>query len=211
MDRRTGSFDMRGLSEAEARDRLAADGPNELPRQGVRSMPRILVEVMREPMLALLVGGGIVYLLLGDVHEALILLAFACLSIVITVAQEARTEHALEALRDLTSPRALVIRDGERRRIPGRDVVCGDLILLGEGDRVPADGLIVENEGLEVDESLLTGESVPVHKACADAGQDAAMERPGGYGRPFAYSGTLGCADRRWSVSWRPANAARSA
>jgi Ca2+-transporting ATPase len=178
---------MHGLSEAEASQRLAVDGPNELVRQRQRSVMRILIEVMREPMLALLVGGGVVYLLLGDVHEALILLVFAGLSIVITVAQEARTERSLEALRDLTSPRALVIR----RRIPGREVVCGDLVLLGEGDRVPADGLIVENEGLEADESLLTGESVPVRKAHATAGQDLVMERPGGDGRPFAFSGTL--------------------
>jgi Ca2+-transporting ATPase len=98
--------------------------------------------VLREPMLALLLVGGIVYLALGDLKEAIILVAFATMSIVITVVQETRTERVLEALRDLTSPRALVIRGGERKRIAGRDVVRGDLIVLSEGDRVPADAVL---------------------------------------------------------------------
>ena len=98
-------------------------------------------------MLALLLGGGIVYLLLGDLKEAIILVAFATMSIAITVVQETRTERVLEALRDLTSPRALVIRDGERKRIAGRDVVRGDLIVLSEGDRVPADAVLLQVPG----------------------------------------------------------------
>ena len=128
-----------GLSEAEAQARLEAEGYNELPRPDRRTPLRIVLEVLREPMLALLIAGGVVYLALGDWREALILLVFACLSVVITVVQETRTERVLEALRDLTSPRALVIRDGERNRIPGREVARGDSIVLSEGDRVPAD------------------------------------------------------------------------
>lgn len=89
-------------------------------------------------MLSLLVGGGVVYLLLGDLKEAVILLVFATTSVPITAVQEARTERVLEALRDLTSPRALVIRDGERTRIAGREVVRGDLVVLAEGDRAAA-------------------------------------------------------------------------
>ena len=111
---------MRGLSESEAQTRLKAEGCNELPRPDKRTPLRIVLEVVREPMLALLLGGGVIYLVLGDLKEALILLAFATMSILITVVQEARTERVLEALRDLTSPRALVIRDGERKRIAGR-------------------------------------------------------------------------------------------
>jgi P-type Ca2+ transporter type 2C len=103
---------------------------------------RIIFDVLREPMLALLLAGGVVYLLLGSREEALILLAFACLSVGITVVQEARTERVLEALRDLTSPRALVIRDGQRQRIAGREVARGDVIVLAEGDRVPADAAL---------------------------------------------------------------------
>ena len=154
-----------GLTASEAAQRLARDGVNELAQAKGRSGLRILLDVLREPMLALLLGGGVIYLLLGSREEAVILLVFACLSIGITVAQEARTERVMEALRDLTSPRALVIRDGTRRRIAGREVVVGDLILLAEGDRVPADALLSEATGLSVDESLLTGEALPVAKA----------------------------------------------
>lgn len=157
-----------GLSEEEARRRQALEGYNELPHGGGRSVVRIFGEVVREPMLALLIAGGVIYLLLGDRTEAILLLAFASLSVVITVVQEARTERVLEALRDLTSPRALVIRGGERKRIAGRDVVRGDLIVLEEGDRVPADAHLIESSHLQADESLLTGESVPVSKADGD-------------------------------------------
>ena len=153
-----------GLSEEEARRRLESEGPNELPHAGRRPVFAIIAEVVREPMLALLIVGGVIYFLLGDRTEALMLLAFACLSVVITVVQEARTDRVLEALRDLTSPRALVIRDGKRKRIAGREVVRGDLLLLGEGDRVAADARLVRAENLNADESLLTGESLPVAK-----------------------------------------------
>ena len=92
---------------------------------------RIVLEVLREPMLALLLAGGVAYLLLGDLTEALILLAFATFSVVVTVVQESRTEHVLEALRDLSAPRAFVIRGGERLHVAGREVVCDDLLAIG--------------------------------------------------------------------------------
>ena len=110
------SVSMSGLSEVEAQTRLQSEGHNELPRQDRRTPLRIVLEVFREPMFALLLGGGFIYLLLGDLKEALILLGFEIMSVAITVIQETRTERVLEALRDLTSPRALVIRDGVRRR-----------------------------------------------------------------------------------------------
>ena len=156
---------LRGLSEDEAGERRKAEGFNELPRQEHRTPLRIVLEVLHEPMLLLLLAGGVIYLLLGDLQEALILLVFASMSVVITVVQETRTERVLEALRDLTSPRALVIRDGVHRRIPGREVVPGDIIVLAEGDRVPADATLLQCQDLQADESLLTGESVPVRKA----------------------------------------------
>ena len=132
-----------GLREADVQARLKTEGYNELPRSERRTPLRIILEVLREPMLALLLGGGAIYLALGDLKDALILLAFATMSVLITVVQETRTERVLEALRDLTSPRALVIRDGERKRVAGREVVRGDFIVLAEGDRVPADALLV--------------------------------------------------------------------
>ncbi len=181
---------LRGLSAAEARARLAGEGPNELPQPDRRTPFRIVLEVVREPMLALLIGGGVIYLALGDMKEAAILLAFGCLSVVITVTQEARTERVLEALRDLTSPRALVIRDGEHLRIAGREVVRGDLIVLAEGDRVAADAHLVEARDLEADESLLTGESIPVRKSASDI-RAPDRPRPGGDDLPVVFSGAL--------------------
>jgi Ca2+-transporting ATPase len=112
-----------GLAEAEARARLEAEGYNELPTSERRSSLRIILEVMREPMMALLLAGGLIYLAIGDAEGAVVLLAFATLSVVITIVQESRTER-----RDLTSPRALVIRDGTRNRIARREVARGDLV-----------------------------------------------------------------------------------
>lgn len=179
-----------GLDSQEALRRLNEDGPNDLPRGDGRSVMRIVLEVLTEPMLALLLAGGAVYLVLGDLREAIVLLVFANVSIAITVIQETRTERVLAALRDLTSPRALVIRDGMRQRIAGREVVRGDLVVLSEGDRVPADAVLVECIDLQADESLLTGESVPVRKV-AGTGQKIAAARPGGDDLPQVFSGTL--------------------
>lgn len=181
-----------GLTQSEARSRLAAEGFNELPQAGRRSPLRIVFEVLREPMLALLIAGGAVYFLLGDLEEALVLLVFACMSVGITVVQEARTERVLETLRDLTSPRALVIREGQQQRIAGREIVRGDLIVLSEGDRVPADARLVTAEGLSADESLLTGEAVPVRKKAA-ASEFCAGDplRPGGEDLPLVFAGSL--------------------
>jgi Ca2+-transporting ATPase len=179
-----------GLTEAAAQARLKAEGYNELPRPGRRTPLRIIFEVLREPMMALLLGGGVIYLALGDRTEALILLAFATLSVSITVLQETRTERVLEALRDLTSPRALVVRDGERKRIAGREVVRGDFVVLAEGDRVPADAALVQSQDLQTDESLLTGESVPVRKVARTTGSPEGG-RPGGDDLPYVFSGSL--------------------
>ena len=178
-----------GLSQAVAQARLREEGFNELPTDGGRSILRIVADVLREPMFSLLLAAGAIYLLLGDLGEAIVLLAFATLSVLITVVQETRSERVLAALRDQTSPRALVIRDGQRRRIPGREVVRGDTIVVLEGDRVPADAVVVFASSLVVDESLLTGESVPVSKCAGDI--RAAMARPGGENTSYLYSGTL--------------------
>ena len=178
-----------GLSEREAAERLVREGPNELPSSKPRSPFAIAFEVVREPMFLLLVGCGVVYLILGDAAEAMMLLGFVFVVTGITFYQERKTERALEALRDLSSPRALVIRDGEQRRIPGREVVRGDVLILAEGDRVPADAVVLSCTNLAVDESLLTGESVPVGKVAWDG--KTGINRPGGEGLAFVYSGTL--------------------
>jgi len=178
-----------GLSQAEAAARLATDGHNELPDQHRRDTFRIALDVLREPMFLLLVAAGSIYLLLGDLQEALVLLASVGVVFGITLYQERKTERALEALRDLSSPRALVVRDGMRQRIAGRDVVRGDILMLKEGDRVPADAVLLDCHDLKADESLLTGESVPVTKVTWDG--VAQIGRPGGDNLPFVYSGTM--------------------
>jgi P-type Ca2+ transporter type 2C len=185
------STPFRGLSTAAVQARLKTEGYNELPQPNRRTPLRIAFEVVREPMLALLLGGGVIYLALGDLKEALILLVFATLSVAITVVQETRTERVLEALRDLTSPRALVIRDGERKRIAGREVVRGDVIVLAEGDRVPADATLLRSRDLQTDESLLTGESVPVRKIATSEAAPSKRRRPGGDDLPYVFSGSL--------------------
>ncbi|HEX6297089.1 MAG TPA: cation-translocating P-type ATPase [Burkholderiales bacterium] len=157
-----------GLSAAEAAARLAVEGPNALPGAQKRSLPAVALEVVREPMLLLLLAAAGIYLLIGDLHEALVLAASIAVVIAITVGQELKAERALEALRDLSSPRALVLRDGERRRIAGAEVVRGDLLVLAEGDRVSADARLEDAADLELDESLLTGESLPAGKGAGD-------------------------------------------
>src|SRR5215468_8712654 len=178
-----------GLSSAEAYARLEQEGYNELPSTSQRSTFAVALEIVREPMFLLLIVSVVVYLALGDFREALILSVSVFVIMGITIFQERKTERALEALRDLSSPRALVVRDGEQKRIAGREVVRDDILILTEGDRVPADGALLECNDLMVDESWLTGESVPVRKKSWDRAQTIA--RPGGDDLPFVYSGTM--------------------
>lgn len=184
-------MDLTGLSSDEASVRLRAEGENELPQLDRRTPLHIVLEVLREPMLSLLLAGGFIYLVLGNLKEAIVLLVFAAMSVVITVVQEIRTERVLESLKEMTSPRAIVIRDGKRTRIAGRDVVRGDLVLLEEGGRIPADGHLIEGQDIAVDESLLTGESIPVRKRAALLSSAPQMGRPGGEDQPFVFSGSL--------------------
>ena len=180
---------IRGLPEEEAQKRLLRDGYNELPSSKPRSIFAITFDVVREPMFLLLVACGVIYLLMGDVRDASLLLGFVFVVMGITLYQERRTERALEALRNLSSPRALVIRDGLQKRIAGRDVVKGDIVMLAEGDRVPADAVLFWSRNLTTDESLLTGESQAVPKI---ANEDiTSIARPCGDNTPFVYSGTL--------------------
>jgi Ca2+-transporting ATPase len=179
-----------GLSDDQAAGRLAQDGYNELASAKPRGVLAIALSVVREPIFLLLIACGVVYLLLGDAREALMLLGFVLVVMALTLFQERKAERALEALRDLSSPRALVIRGAEQKRIPGRAVVRGDVIVLSEGDRVPADAVVVSCTSLAVDESLLSGESAAVGKAPAPS-DVTQMGRPGGEDSPFVFSGTL--------------------
>lgn len=179
-----------GLSDEEARRLLEQQGPNELPASKQRGVLGLLRDVASEPMFLLLVACGGIYMILGDVREALMLLGFVFVVMSITFFQERRTERSLDALRDLSSPRALVVRSGEPHRIPGRELVRGDIVLLAEGDRVPADMRLVESSNLMVDESMLTGESVPVSKHSA-LEQETLVVTPGTDDASRVFSGTL--------------------
>ncbi len=181
--------DIKGLTENDVLERLKKYGFNEIPSQKKRSVFSIFFNVVKEPMFLLLLGSGIIYFFLGEAKDALMLFSFVLVVVGITFFQERKTERTLEALRDLSSPRALVIRDGKQKRIAGREVVEGDIIILREGDRVPADAMVLSCSNLSVDESLLTGESVPVRKAECEGKET--LRRPGGDDLPFVYSGTL--------------------
>ena len=183
-----------GLTALLAAQRLKTDGYNELPSINKRGFSRIVFEIIKEPMFVLLMGAGVVYLLLGDRLDALFLLVFACLSGIITIVQESRSEKVLEALRNLASPRALVLRDGSRIHIAGREVVRDDVLILAEGDRVAADATLLSSIDLLLDESLLTGESVAVRKLAAqnnDSAHTNTAITPGGADSPYLFAGSL--------------------
>ncbi|MDX9999425.1 MAG: cation-translocating P-type ATPase [Phenylobacterium sp.] len=187
MDPRTAA----GLTSDEAARRLAEVGPNEMPSDGGRSVWRIIRETMREPMFLLLAGAALLYLLLGDLGEGLFLVAGAAASIGLVIVQEARSERALAALRELAQPTARVLRDGAETQIPVRELVPDDLLLIGEGERMPADGRLVAGEVLSVDESALTGESAPVSREPAGDDQSISDAEPGVEGGPHLFAGTM--------------------
>jgi Ca2+-transporting ATPase len=177
-----------GLTAAQAAQRLQEDGPNTLPTDRRRTWLAIALETLREPMFALLLAAALLYLLLGDMQEGLILLVLVLVVLALTLYQEGKTEQAIAALRDLTSPRALVLRDGVPTRIAGSDVVRGDVLVLAEGDRIAADARLLSGSDIQVDESLLTGEAVPVDKTPPDA---AASDKAPEDTNQRLYSGTL--------------------
>jgi len=179
-----------GLSSVEAAARLSAFGPNELPKPKRRSVLAIALECLREPMSLLMLAAAALYLLLGDVGEGLFLVAAAAVSVGLVIAQEARSERALAALRDLAQPHVRVLRDGVQGHIPAGQLVPGDLMLLAEGERIAADGRLVAGDMLGVDESALTGESAPAAKRLAIS-EEQDREPVGEDLSPWLFAGTL--------------------
>lgn len=179
-----------GLNDGEVAAALAQHGYNELPSAKPRHLLAIAFEVMREPMLLLLFACGAIYLLLGDKRDAIMLLAFVAIVLTISIVQRHKSERALDALKNLSSPRAQVIRNGVQQRIPGREVVVGDLVVLSEGDRVPADGILLTCLNLQTDESLLTGESIAASKISSAEIPDT-IPAPHVGEAPFVYAGSL--------------------
>lgn len=183
-----------GLSQQQAELRLQQDGPNELPAAQPQNLLQIAWHVISEPMILLLIACASIYLILGDWHEAVVLCGFVIAMLIISFYQEHKTERALEALRDLSNPRAKVMRDGTQQIIPSNQVVCGDYLVLNEGDRIAADGVLLRNTNLSIDESLLTGESLAVSKEVIvdqTSKEDITMGVAGGDNTPFVFSGSL--------------------
>ncbi len=197
-----------GLSAGEAARRLRQHGPNALESREGRGLWHTARAVVAEPMLLLLLAAAAVYLVLGDLGEGLLLSFFALMVVALGVLQERRSERALEALRQLAAPQVRVVRDGQVCRVPASDLVPGDCLLVSEGERVAADAVLRECAGLSVDESLLTGESVPVGKRARPVqpappasdvlgpgpGDPLAAVEPGGDGQPWVFAGTLAVA-----------------
>lgn len=179
---------MQGLSQEDAKRKFLADGPNALPGTEPKSFWRIVADVLFEPMFLMLLAAGSAYLLIGDTAEAVFLLGSVFVVIGLTLFQERKTQRALEALRDLSAPRALVIRDGIELRIASQEVVRGDLLVLHEGDRVAADAVLLQGQ-ISTDESLLTGEAIPQDKIVGAV--DTAMGLPGDQGNTFVFASTV--------------------
>ncbi|MBU4061264.1 MAG: cation-translocating P-type ATPase [Alphaproteobacteria bacterium] len=183
---------VQGLGSEEARRRLQELGPNEMDPGRSRSVIAIVFETLKEPMFLLLIAAATIYAFMGDLGEGLFLLGGAGAAIGLVIFQEARSEQALRALRQLAQPQSRVLRDGADCRVPAREIVPGDIVLAGEGERLPVDGLLVAGDVLSVDESVLTGESAPVAKTPS---QDASLAdegaRPGSTATHHVFAGTL--------------------
>ena len=181
-------MDLRGLDPSDARRILGEEGENLLPQERLQPLFRKILALLSEPMLFLLLGGGVVYFFLGDRSEGTILLSFVLVVLGMTFFQKRKTEQALTALAQVAAPRTTVIRGGERMRLPVRQVVRGDLVVLEEGDRVPADLRLLEGR-LQIDESLLTGEPLPVLKL--PGSDNLPFGHPGEGPSPFLFAGTM--------------------
>lgn len=182
---------LRGLTEQEASSRLKRFGANDIHRPHSRTIFDIARATLKEPMFLLLLGAAATYLIVGDVGEGIFMLAGATVSFGLVIVQEARSERALQALRDLAEPKARVVRDGVTRTIAASQLVPGDVILVSEGHRVPADAILREGDVLEVDESTLSGESAPATKVASQRRADQASLRPGESESPTLFASTL--------------------
>jgi P-type Ca2+ transporter type 2C len=180
-----------GLSEEEAHQLLAYFGPNDIPSDKEHGLLAIILDVMKEPMFLLLVAAAAIYATLGEKAESLLVACFAGLTIFLVIIQQNRSEKAIQALQMLAAPTARVMRDGREQQIAARVLVPGDILLIGEGERIAADALLKEGYGLQVDESILTGEAVPVRKLPESMAKDIDTRTPGGDDQPHLYSGTL--------------------
>jgi len=181
----------RGLDPAAVETARARHGRNELASPDRRGFFRTVREILSEPMFLLLLVAAGLYLVMGDRAEGALLGFFAVVTVGLVVLQERRSQRALDALRVLAAPQARAWRAGQLVRLPAAELVPGDMVLLDEGERIPADGLVRDGDAIAVDESVLTGESVPVRKIALASGTPTATTSPGGDDRPAVFAGTL--------------------
>lgn len=177
-----------GLSEAEAGRRHQLFGPNLLPEQGATPLWRIVLRQFASPLIYILVIAAVVSIAIGDLKDAGFIAAVLAINAVIGAYQEWRAEQSSQALRKLLRIHAAVMRDGEIREITADAIVPGDIVWLESGNRVPADIRLLETQNLEIDESLLTGESLAVHK---DADSLAAAETTLGDRHNMGYAASI--------------------
>jgi len=176
-----------GLTSAEAKLRLALYGPNTLPAPPGKSVLERLLAQIANPLIYVLLAAAAISAILGHYVDMAVILAVVCFNAIIGFVQEGKAERALDAIRNMINPSASVIRDGQRITIDGALIVPGDILVLDAGDRVVADARLIKARNLRIDESILTGESVPADKGTAPAASDAAL----GDRSSMAYSGTF--------------------
>jgi len=186
-----------GLTAEEAEKLQLKYGKNELASQKKESFAKKVLHIVCEPMFLLLLIAAIVYFILGEPFDGLVMLVFVIVIISIEVIQEWKTDKTLNALKDLSAPQVNVLRGGKEVRIASADLVPGDIMMIQEGIKIPADGFVVRCSDLCIDESLLTGEAEGVWKVCADGAKDSSDY----WRKDYCYAGTLvtglgGCARR---------------
>lgn len=176
-----------GLSEGEAQARLVRHGPNRLPEPPRRSaLTRFLLQ-FHNILIYVLLGAAVITAFLQHVADTLVILAVVIANAIIGFVQEGKAEKAMEAIREMLAPRASVLRGGERHTVEGEKLVPGDIVLLEAGDKVPAELRLLQTHGLQIQEAILTGESLPVEKRIEPVARDAAL----GDRSCMAFSGTL--------------------
>ena len=163
-----------GLTGAEAQRRLAEVGPNSVPPPPPQPVWRRVIRAVRDPMVLVLLAAIVLTLATGDFADAAVISAVVLVNTVLAVRQEVNADRAVAALSAMAAPHCRVLRDEVERSVPSAEVVPGDVVVLTEGDLVPADATLLESASLRVDESMLTGESVPVDKAPGPAGGESA-------------------------------------
>lgn len=183
----TQKFNTAGLTSAEAKELQDKFGKNELTQQKNDSFIRKAVHIICEPMFLLLIVAAIIYFFLGEARDGAIMLIFVIGMIAIDVVQEWKTDKTLSALKDLSAPHIKVVRDGEEKTIASADLVPGDIMLIYEGVKIPADGIIIKCNDLCVDESSLTGEAEGVWKT----NSENAPESREYWRKDYCYAGTL--------------------